>query len=162
MFLFFFILIQKLKTITSSEDMALMKRSVSEAKIVKLNTLSKSRAAINRRLIDCSSPFGSDGQSNTSDSDFSISSEESANITKEMNTELYVVRDFQGDNMYGDLCVQQGEILRLICESNTFFFVANQYGQQGYIPIDVAVDMIEVMQRAKRKTTNHNAKITSV
>lgn len=137
-------------------------RSVSEARIVKLNTLSKSRSALNRRLNDCPSPYGSDGQSITSESDLSNLSEENANITKEMYTELYVVRDFQGDYMYGDLSVRKGEILKLICESNTFYFAINKNGQQGYIPIDVAVDMSEVVERAKRKISHQDSKITSV
>jgi hypothetical protein len=78
-------------------------------------------------------------------------------------SKLYIIRDHTGKLLYGDLDVKQGDIVHLICESDEFYFVQDQFGMQGFVPADVTVDLDEVLSNAQLKNifSNQN-KITSL
>lgn len=131
---------------------------VSEAKVIKLSTSHrnvspKSESEEQRiRLL-----------SSTPKSTISSGSNSELNVTKAMDISLYVIRDFDHDRLiYGSLRVSKGEYLKLICDSDEFYFVENSNGEQGYIPIEVAVDMDEVYKRVQRKQMNNTMRITSL
>ena len=74
---------------------------------------------------------------------------------------LYIIRDFNGSLIYGDLSVRQGELVYLLCKSEIYLFVENQTGKFGFIPVDVCVDLEEVIINAKYKANRFQVKVTS-
>jgi len=77
-------------------------------------------------------------------------------------TQLYVVRSYRGNLVYGDLAVSQGEVVSLICESEDYYFVENKTGKQGFVPLEICVDLVEVYQRVKFRNMNTTTRVTSL
>ena len=76
-------------------------------------------------------------------------------------TKLYIIRDFCGSLIYGDLSVRQGEFVYLLCKSECYFFVENQFGKFGFIPGDICVDLEEVFVNANCRIDQQATKVTS-
>jgi hypothetical protein len=136
-------------------------KKVSEAKVVKLSTQSSKYCSpkndSGEHRYQCLSSTPNSIQTNRN-----VSIDE-LDITKAVGIDLYVIRDFKYDNLkYGSLQVTKGEYLKLICDSEGFYFVENKNGEQGYIPIDVAVDMDELYKRVQKKQMNSTIRITSL
>ena len=83
-------------------------------------------------------------------------------VSGEYLTKLYVIKDHAGTCLYGDLSVRKGEFLYLISESDTYCFVENKDGVQGFVPKEICIDLDETVRKAQNNFTCPNCKITSL
>jgi hypothetical protein len=149
-----------------------------EAKIVKLNRLypnaSTNRPTLTRYESNLSNDYSFNGsfESSTSSSSSFLSSSPSINRTNSDNdvsgefltTQLYILQDYSPRLNYGDLSVRRGDLVYLICDlSESYFFVEDMNGAQGFVPKKYCINLDETIKSAKEKLVPmNNCKITSL
>ena len=149
-------------------------KNINEAKVVKLKKLSiDDNNDLSFSKTKTSTPINTTRQSSkfndslTTVSTFDDNNNKIGSISNIKSNEyfglskLYIIRDFKGSLIYGDLNVRQGEIVYLLCKSERYLFVENQTGKFGFIPVDVCVDLDEVIVNAKYKLNSFQVKVTS-
>jgi hypothetical protein len=145
----------KLKKLSNNDDNG--DESFSRTKTSTPITTRQNSKCVNDSLTTVSSLDDNNNNNNKVDGSISkIHSDSYYGLAK-----LYIVRDFHGSLIYGDLNVRQGEIVYLLCKSERYLFVENQFGKFGFIPVDVCVDLDEVIVNAKCKLNSFQAKVTS-
>ena len=88
---------------------------------------------------------------------------EDFDVSGEYLTKLYVIKNYKGDLIYGDLSVAEGDYVYFISESEFYYFVENKCGIQGFLPKETCVDLDEMVKKAVLNQSNStNLKITSV
>ena len=87
-----------------------------QARIVKLNKI-KLDSPISCHVYE--TPCGSNAES------------EEFDVSGEYLTKLYVIKNYKGDLVYGDLPVREGDYVYFISESEFYYFVENKHGVQG-------------------------------
>ena len=122
------------------------------AKIVKLNKI--------QRIDTLEKSFESSAGTSVSDE-----SSNDFDVSGEYLTKLYVIKDYSGNLVYGDLTVVEGDYVYLISESEFYFFVENNAGIQGFLPKEVCIDLQDMLRKAalhQMKSNVENFKITSL
>ena len=87
---------------------------------------------------------------------------EDFDVSGEYLTKLYVIKNYQGDLVYGDLSVVVGDYVYFISESEFYYFVENKFGIQGFLPKETCVDLDEIIKSASDQSNSTKLKITSV
>ena len=96
----------------------------------------------------------------------SASSEsENGDVSGEYLTKLYVIKNYSGNLIYGDLTVLEGDFVYLISESEFYYFVENKVGTQGFLPKEICIDLEDMLRKAtlnQMQPNMDNFKITSL
>jgi uncharacterized protein YaiL (DUF2058 family) len=98
----------------------------------------------------------------TFESTKSLSDEDENDVSGEFLTKLYVIKDYKAQLIYGDLTVKRGECVYLICETDSYCFVENNAGMQGFIPKESCIDLDDTLRKAKLKMQIPFCKVTSL
>ena len=121
-----------------------------QAKIVKLKRIQRN------------SVTSSDEKSFESTASISQIETEDFDVSGEYLTKLYVIKNYRGDLIYGDLSVEVGDHVYFISESEFYYFVENKFGIQGFLPKETCVDLDEIIKSATTQSNSFNLKTTSV
>ena len=140
--------------------------SAKEAKIVKLNRIPSQLEQANL------APFKKQqtemqtfeiSKSSYGNESFSETSDIEGDVTGEFMAKLFVIKDYMGSLVYGDLKVERGEFVYPIWESDVYYFVENELGQQGFVPKECCVNLDETVQKARTRLTYGSfSKVTSL
>ena len=130
-----------------------------EAKIVKLNKITKS---ILPKPIQQQSKFHP-GSSYDNESAFECTFNEADTTESDLMTKLFVIKDYPGAQVYGDLSVLYGEFVYSLCESELYYLVENELGEQGFVPKDCCVNLEHTVNQARiRLMSDQVCKVTSL
>jgi len=88
--------------------------------------------------------------SHTNDS-FESTDEAIADVSGEELTKLFVIKDYRGALVYGDLAVECGEFIYMIYESKDYYLAENESAEQGFVPKDCCVNLEEAVTKARVK-----------
>ena len=85
--------------------------------------------------------------------------EEDSDVCGEyLQQSLYIIKDYNAQLAYGDLSVRKGELVYLICDSDSHCFVENKMGKQGFIPKDICIDLDDTIRRAQIQLIQYQSK----
>ena len=120
-----------------------------EAKIVKLNRITGTQQAStsNKIYINKDLNYSIDSFESSSSAASSEVDESERFIAK-----MVIIKDYEGDLVYGDLKVATGEYVNVICDSNRFYFVQNSQRMQGFVPKEICVDFLTLRNAHDKKS----------
>ena len=130
-----------------------------EAKIVKLNRITGAQQASNSNKIYINKDLNYSIDSFESHSSVASSEVDESERCDRFIAKMVIIKDYEGDLVYGDLKVTTGECVNVICDSNRFYFVQNSQLVQGFVPKEICVDF-STLQKAHEKKPFY--KITSL
>lgn len=88
---------------------------------------------------------------------------ETLDVSGEFLEKLFVIKDYSGSLVYGDLRVERGEFVYPIFESDVYYLVENELGAQGFVPKECCVNLDETVQKARSRMIDGTfSKITSL
>lgn len=146
--------------------------SPKEAKIVKLNRIPSQvqqlQKSVQLQQYQSKQPkqltnFEISKSSYDNESFSETSDTETLDVSGEFLEKLFVIKDYWGSLVYGDLRVERGEFVYPIFESDVYYLVENELGAQGFVPKECCVNLDETVQKARSRMIDGSfSKITSL